>query len=363
MEIGLAFSIGIVIGLIVGAIAIGFFLERRRARDREQAAAALAQDRELAVAALAQDRERAADAFKSMALEQLDSTKSNLIKATNEKLDEFTKPLDKLKETTDKLEGAYRESSSRVENLGEKVGELTGLLGSNQARGGWAEQQVLQLIGSMGLIEDVDYTRQDKSSLSDDSRPDFTFRLPDKKVVNLDVKFPWANYAKYLESEGDDEDQRLRVKKDFYRDVKNHINAVHERGYANPQGGTVDFALIYIPNEGIFRTMHLDGESQVFEEAMKKKIVLCSPITLYAILSMIRQAVENFNMSERAGELQKHFLEFRKQWENYSVKVEALGRDLRLAQNKYDEIVGVRERQLMKPVDNILTTNMETLED
>ena len=67
MEIGLAFSIGIVIGLIVGAIAIGFFLERRRARDREQAAAALAQDRELAVAALAQDRERAADAFKSMA--------------------------------------------------------------------------------------------------------------------------------------------------------------------------------------------------------------------------------------------------------------------------------------------------------
>ena len=120
MEIGLAFSIGIVIGLIVGAIAIGFFLERRRARDREQAAAALAQDKELAVAALAQDRERAADAFKSMALEQLDSTKSNLIKATNEKLDEFTKPLDKLKETTDKLEGAYRESSSRVENLGEK---------------------------------------------------------------------------------------------------------------------------------------------------------------------------------------------------------------------------------------------------
>ena len=117
MEIGLAFSIGIVIGLIVGAIAIGFFLERRRARDREQAAAALAQDRELAVAALAQDRERAADAFKSMALEQLDSTKSNLIKATNEKLDEFTKPLDKLKETTDKLEGAYRESSLRVENL------------------------------------------------------------------------------------------------------------------------------------------------------------------------------------------------------------------------------------------------------
>ena len=221
----------------------------------------------------------------------------------------------------------------------------------------------MQLIGSMGLIEDVDYTRQDKSSLSDDKRPDFTFKLPDKKVVNLDVEFPWANYAKYLESEGDDEEQRVRVKKDFYRDVRNHINAVHERGYANPQGGTVDFALIYIPNEGIFRAMLLDGENQVFEEAMKKKIVLCSPITLYAILSMIRQAVENFNLSEKAGEIQKHFLEFRKQWDNYSGKVEALGRDLRLAQGKYDEIVGVRERQLMKPVDNILTTNVETLED
>tara|TARA_Y100000588_G_scaffold344757_1_gene391311 strand:- start:1398 stop:2456 length:1059 start_codon:yes stop_codon:yes gene_type:complete len=352
MDVGVAFCIGAMVGLILGAVAIGFFLERRRAQDRKRAADTLAQD-----------RERAADTFKSMALEQLDGTKNNLLKAANEKLEEFTKPLDKLKEATSKLEGAYQDSAIRVTSLGEKVGELSGLLGSNQARGGWAEQQVMQLIGSMGLIEDVDYTRQDKSSLSDDSRPDFTFRLPDKKVVNLDVKFPWANYAKYLESEGEDEEQRVRVKKDFYRDVRNHINAVHERGYANPQGGTVDFALIYIPNEGVFRTMHLDGENQVFEEAMKKKIVLCSPITLYAILSMIRQAVENFNLSEKAGEIQKHFLEFRKQWDNYSGKVEALGRDLRLAQGKYDEIVGVRERQLMKPVENILTTNVETLED
>jgi DNA recombination protein RmuC len=352
MDVGVAFCIGAMVGLILGAVAIGFFLERRRAQDRKRAADTLSQD-----------RERAADTFKSMALEQLDGTKNNLLKAANEKLEEFTKPLDKLKEATSKLEGAYQDSAIRVTSLGEKVGELSGLLGSNQARGGWAEQQVMQLIGSMGLIEDVDYTRQDKSSLSDDSRPDFTFRLPDKKVVNLDVKFPWANYAKYLESEGEDEEQRVRVKKDFYRDVRNHINAVHERGYANPQGGTVDFALIYIPNEGVFRTMHLDGENQVFEEAMKKKIVLCSPITLYAILSMIRQAVENFNLSEKAGEIQKHFLEFRKQWDNYSGKVEALGRDLRLAQGKYDEIVGVRERQLMKPVENILTTNVETLED
>ena len=70
-----------------------------------------------------------------------------------------------------------------------------------------------------------------------------------------------------------------------------------------------------------------------------------------------------FNLSEKAGAIQQHFLEFRKQWENYSSKVEALGRDLRLAQDKYDEIIGVRERQLMKPVDNILTTNVETLED
>ena len=89
MDVGVAFCIGAVVGLVVGAIAIGFFLERRRAQDREKAVATMAEDRERAAAALAEDRERATAAFKSMALEQLDSTKHNLLKASNEKLEEF----------------------------------------------------------------------------------------------------------------------------------------------------------------------------------------------------------------------------------------------------------------------------------
>ena len=68
----------------------------------------------------------------------------------------------------------------------------------------------------------------------------------------------------------------LRILRESGRVLVEGVNLrvkILRKTQANPQGGTVDFALIYIPNEGIFRTMHLDGESKIFEEAMKKKIV------------------------------------------------------------------------------------------
>ena len=87
--------------------------------------------------------------------------------------------------------------------------------------------------------------------------------------------------------------------------------------------------------------------------SLSKKVLLCSPITLYAVLSLIRQAVSNFAMEQKAGEMQELVGIFRKQWDQFTDKIHAMGKSISALTNHYDELKGPRFRALEKPMDKI----------
>ena len=90
--------------------------------------------------------------------------------------------------------------------------------------------------------------------------PDYTFYLPQSKTINMDVKFPLDNYKKYVES--DDDIIKENSKNEFLKDVKKHIKAITNRSYINPAEGTVDYVLMFIPNESIYSFI-LENEKTV----------------------------------------------------------------------------------------------------
>ena len=66
------------------------------------------------------------------------------------------------------------------------------------------------------------------------SRPDFVFLLTDGLQMNMDVKFPFENYLKFLGEESEAERNRYKVA--FLRDVRARIKEVTSREYINPRG-------------------------------------------------------------------------------------------------------------------------------
>ncbi|MCH7852587.1 MAG: DNA recombination protein RmuC, partial [Candidatus Marinimicrobia bacterium] len=169
-------------------------------------------------------------------------------------------------------------------------------------------------------------------------------------TINLDVKFPIDQYEYYIEAESDSDAQQAKRK--FLADVKNHIKDVAGRGYVSPADGTVDYAMVFIPNEAIYGFIH-QNDASLLDYALEQRIILCSPITLYAVLSLVRQAVRNFAMEEKAGEIFKLLESFQKQWSKYIGQMDKLGRSLDSAQRDYQELVTTRTRQLDKPLDKI----------
>jgi DNA recombination protein RmuC len=89
------------------------------------------------------------------------------------------------------------------------------------------------------------------------------------------------------------------------------------------------------------------------DEALKQKVVLCSPFTLYAVLAVIRQGVENFNLEKTAAEILKLLGEFSKQWNAYKDKFKTMGERLEAAKKEYDILTTTRSNMLERPLKKI----------
>ncbi|MBC8325752.1 MAG: DNA recombination protein RmuC [Verrucomicrobia subdivision 3 bacterium] len=281
--------------------------------------------------------------------QQLDQ-KKELIDSS---LQTIHRSLKDLGESTAGLREQIQLSRNRIDNLNETTDQLRLTLSNSQARGQWGERLVEDILSLLGMMEGKNYSKQSKEG---DGRPDFTFNLPKEKRLNMDVKFPITHYEKYLASK--DETIQAGEKKQFLTDVRNHVNAVAKRSYIDPAGGTVDFVLLFIPNESIYSFINQE-DHELIDFAMKKQIVLCSPLTLYAILSLIRQSVASFAVERKAGDLQKLVQDFSIQWEKYSEKIDALGKTLFTVNNHYDQLKTTRASALERPMRKILDLKLE----
>ncbi|MBO35684.1 MAG: recombinase RmuC [Verrucomicrobiales bacterium] len=282
------------------------------------------------------------------------SQKKELIDASLKNID---KSLRQLGEGTTGLREQMRISGDRIDSLNTTTDQLRAILSSSQARGQWGERMVEDILEFLGLVEKVNYTKQSQEG---EGRPDFTFMLPKDKRLNMDVKFPIAHYEEYLAT--DDEKLRLAAKKQFLADIRNHVRAVSQRSYVDPAGGTVDYVLLFIPNESIYSFINRE-DHELIDFAMERKIVLCSPLTLYAILSLIRQSVASFAVEQKAGDLQKLVQDFSLQWEKYGEKLDAMGKSLGAAQNHFEGLQTTRANTLEKPMRKILDLNLDQQED
>lgn len=199
------------------------------------------------------------------------------------------------------------------------------------------------------FIENVNYLKQ-KSVEGVGTRLDFTFFLPRDLRLNMDVKFPLDNYMRFLEAES--ELERSKFRSNFLRDVKARIKEVTTREYINPEQNTLDYVLLFIPNEEVYAFIQR-YDNTILDNALKNKVVLCSPITLFAVLAVIRQAVDNFALEQTSNEILSLLGAFKKQWQTFLKKLEVLGKRIGDAQKEYETLTTTRVRQLERPLNKI----------
>jgi DNA recombination protein RmuC len=203
------------------------------------------------------------------------------------------------------------------------------------------------VLRTAGMLEGVSYRKQ--RAIAGGTIPDFTFLLPRDIELHMDVKFPVDNYLRHLEATT--EAERDATRSAFLRDVRNRIKELASRGYADPRT-TPGFLLLFIPNESVYAFIQ-EHDHEVGDNALAQGVVLCSPFTLFAVLGVVRQAVDCFLLERASDEILDALAGFSQQWSRFSDHVDKLGKQLTTVQGTYDELATTRRRQLERRLDEI----------
>ena len=231
--------------------------------------------------------------------------------------------------------------------LTETTQQLREALASPQARGQWGERMAEDVLRTAGMREGVNYRKQ--QVIEGGTRPDFTFLLPDQRVLHMDVKFPVTNYLRHLEAPTEAEAGVLRDR--FLKDVRDRVKELLTRGYM-ARDTTVGYVLMFIPNESVFGFIH-ENDPQLLDDALARQVVLCSPTSLFAVLAIVRQAIDSFAVERASEEILDCLARFGDQWDRFSNHIDKVDKHLLTLTNSFGELAGTRRRQLERELARI----------
>lgn len=298
--------------------------------------------------------------------EEIESGVKGILEDNQKLLGEIAKNLEKQLNDSRKEVGNLKEQNAAIreqlintakitEGLQISTEGLKNLLSNNRLRGDWGEQVAEDLLMAAGFVEKVNYVKQTSTG---EGRPDFTILLPDGSKLNVDAKFPFDNLIAYQEAKTDAARNAALTK--FRADVKTQVKAITSKDYINPQDNTLDFVVMFIPNEMIFSFIY-EKLPDINDYCNERKVVLAGPFGFTAVLRLVLQAYKNFKYERGLQEIFALISKFQSEYAKYGEGMERLGKQLETAQKTYFEVEGTRSRQLTKVVDQI--TNQSHLDE
>jgi len=276
--------------------------------------------------------------------------------------EEMEKQQDKLETAEKERIGSFRELKQELENqrkisqeLSTTTEGLKKVLSNNQLRGQFGEQVAEDLLTMSGFVRGVDY-EFNKEQKGSETRPDFTIFLPNKVRINVDSKFPYQNLQRMTETQ--DAGLKKEHVKQFERDIRDKIKQVTTRDYINPEDNTVDFVIMFIPNEMIFSFIY-DKMNNLWSEAMRQKVVFAGPFSFTAILRLIRQAYENFKYQKNVQKIITYIKTFENEFQKYNEEFIKIGDRISSLSNQYNLVNTTRTNQLTRTIDKIKLEDKE----
>ena len=247
------------------------------------------------------------------------------------------------------LSNQLKFTAAETGKLHETAAQLKNALANTSVRGQWGPRMADDVLRLAGFIEGINYIKE-KAQATVNTRPDYTFFLPQGLKVNMDVKFPLNNYWKYIETENAVEKERYTDL--FLKDARMRIKEATNRDYINPEEKTVDYVIVFIPNEQVYSFIH-EHDRTLLDDALRNKVILCSPLTLYAILAVIRHAVDNFTLERTAAHMLSLLGSFNKQWDAFVKSFDRLGKKIQETQDEYNSLTSTRRNQLDRQMRRI----------
>lgn len=298
--------------------------------------------------------------FENLANKILDEKSTKFTEQNKENLKTILNPLqEKIKLFEDKVDKTHKESidyhaALRQQILGLKEMNLQmsketlnltkALKGDSKTQGNWGELVLERVLEKSGLEKDREYFVQE-SHVNDEGKrvlPDVVIHLPDNKRMVIDSKVSLTAYEQYVNAE--DETESNQQLKEHIASLKRHVIQLSEKKYEDIYKiESPDFVLLFVPIEPAF-AVALKQDTNLYNQAFEKNIVIVTPTTLLATLRTIdtmwnneKQQRNAIEIARQAGALYDKFSGLLSDLIGIGKKIDASKSDYNAAMNKLVE--------------------------
>ena len=251
------------------------------------------------------------------------------------------------------LETELKRAAEQTTRLQQTTAGLVAVLGNVKIRGQWGQKMAQDILSLCGLQEGIQYVAEKSIGTG---RPDYTFFLPGGEKLYMDVKFPFDNYWRFTRAESVQEQQASRDA--FVDDVRNHLKEMQKRSYVSPGEPSLDYIVIFIPNEQVYGVVN-EWIPELFDESIRKKMILCGPWTLYAVLRVINQAWENYRVGEAVQGILAAIGAFQQDYSKFKERFEEVGKRLAKVQDAYAEVTTTSYKRMDQRIRAIEQTKRD----
>jgi DNA recombination protein RmuC len=239
-----------------------------------------------------------------------------------------------IKDITEQLV-EVKESNKQVFSMTEQLQNLENVLKHSKQRGNLGEASLELTLSSM--LSPTQYSLQHQ--FADGKIVDAIVQTKEG-FIPVDAKFSLDNYNRTVNEK--DEERKAILEKEFKNDLKLRIDETAK--YIRPNEGTLPFAFMFIPAEGIYYDLLVNevGSIKVNTRNLidyaysEKKVIIVSPTTFSAYLMSVLHGFRAFKIEERAVEIGKQVEQLGKHIAAYEDYMKKLGKSLDTTVNQYN---------------------------
>ena len=296
-----------------------------------------------------EDNEKQLGAMRNVVEQKLTETLgerlSSTFNAINERLDAVNKGL------------------GEMQSLNNGVTDLRKVLSNVKTRGIWGEVSLENLLD--GILTREQYVIQKNvSGKRNGEAVDFAVVLPGKSegkvYLPIDVKFPLEDYQRLVDSsESGNVVAMQEAVKGLENAIKTQAKSIKEK-YLNPPL-TTDFALMYLPIEGLYAEV-IRNPGLIEELQSRYKVVPCGPTTISAILNSLQLGFRTLAIQRSSKEVFDLLAAFRKDFEKFVANLDQAQRQVEGAGRTLEDATK-RTSIIMKKLNKVETLPLPEAEE
>jgi DNA recombination protein RmuC len=282
-------------------------------------------------------------------LSEREKAVESLVKPIRDALEASKKQIAELEKARSEAYGGIKSQLEAMhhgqQSLAKETQNLVNALRRPEVRGRWGEITLRRLVELAGMVEHCDFMEQVHTSGENQAiRPDMIVRMPDQRMLVVDVKTPLDAYLAAVEA-ADDVQRKLGLER-HAKNVRTHIRLLSSKAYWDQFDESPEFVILFIPGDQ-FLSAALNEQPDLIEYALSKHIILATPTSFVALLKAVAYGWRQLALAENAKEIRILAEDLYGRLATFVTHMNRVGRQLASSVDNYNKAVGSLERNVL----------------